>query len=351
MTDFVTSFSRMASVEFSGKPGEYFKLWTVNLLLTVLTLGVYGAWAKVRNNQYMYGHTYIDGHRLSYLARPLQILKGRLIALAIFAIYTLSVKFEPRLAGILILLFILAFPWLMVQSVRFAMRMTAYRNIRFSFSGNYVGAFKVFILLPVVSLITFGLAFPWVLKKTHQYVYGNITYGGKPAQLNTAASDYYGAILIGIAMTTVISGILGILVLAVGDLVSDEESGSGFLMLFGIAYVVGYFVIVFGVSGYVQATLRNHIYNNLSVKGVASFESSVSQMGYLWLSLTNGILLALTLGLAYPVTQIRKAKYLASGTRLVFMPGLDELMNTVSDGDTALGEEASDLFDADVSLI
>src|SRR5262245_30780901 len=33
-------------VEFTGAPGEYFRIWIVNLVLTILTLGVYSAWAK-----------------------------------------------------------------------------------------------------------------------------------------------------------------------------------------------------------------------------------------------------------------------------------------------------------------
>src|SRR3954471_6399831 len=42
---------------FSGKGGEYFKIWIVNILLSIVTLGIYSAWAKVRNKQYFYGNT------------------------------------------------------------------------------------------------------------------------------------------------------------------------------------------------------------------------------------------------------------------------------------------------------
>ena len=46
---------------FTGSGGEYFKIWIVNLLLTIVTLGIYSAWAKVRRNEYFYRHTRLAG--------------------------------------------------------------------------------------------------------------------------------------------------------------------------------------------------------------------------------------------------------------------------------------------------
>ena len=40
--------------EFRGDPKEYFRIWIVNLALTILTLGIYSAWAKVRKQRYFY---------------------------------------------------------------------------------------------------------------------------------------------------------------------------------------------------------------------------------------------------------------------------------------------------------
>ena len=37
-----------ARLTFDGPAAEYFRIWIVNLLLTLLSLGVYSAWAKVR---------------------------------------------------------------------------------------------------------------------------------------------------------------------------------------------------------------------------------------------------------------------------------------------------------------
>ena len=47
--------------QFTGKTGEYFGIWIVNLFLTIVTLGIYSAWAKVRKKRYFYANTIIDG--------------------------------------------------------------------------------------------------------------------------------------------------------------------------------------------------------------------------------------------------------------------------------------------------
>ena len=69
---------------FTGNGGEYFRIWIVNLFLSIITLGIYSAWAKVRRNRYFYGNTRLGNAGFDYLADPKAILRGRLIAVAVF---------------------------------------------------------------------------------------------------------------------------------------------------------------------------------------------------------------------------------------------------------------------------
>ena len=69
-------------LEFRGKASEYFRIWIVNLFLTLATLGIFSAWAKVRKKRYFYSHTLLDGTSFEYRGRPIPILKGRIIAVA-----------------------------------------------------------------------------------------------------------------------------------------------------------------------------------------------------------------------------------------------------------------------------
>ena len=119
--------------QFHGKAGEFFRIWIVNVCLTIITLGIYSAWAKVRTNQYFYGHTSLGDSRFEYTAQPMQILKGRLIAFGAFMLYQLIVSVMPILGLPILLVFALVMPWIIVRSLMFRHFNTRYRNIRLGF--------------------------------------------------------------------------------------------------------------------------------------------------------------------------------------------------------------------------
>jgi uncharacterized membrane protein YjgN (DUF898 family) len=341
-------------VEFSGKGSEYFGIWIVNLFLTIITLGIYSAWAKVRNNQYLHGHTKIDGHSFRYLATPWEILRGRLIAFALFVVYAILTSVSPVLAIILGLLFIIAIPWIILQGLRFNMRMTSYRNVRFSFKGSYGDIFITFILLPIASVFTLYLIFPWVLKRMDQYIVNNITYGGKPFQCEIKTSNYYIAALAAFAAGVLVALILGLLMGGILGInltaaISHEAAATG-TVLTTLAFLLVYWVGFTLVSALYQAMIRNHLYNNSQITEVATFDSDMSAVSYTVLIITNTLLLVFTLGLAWPVTQIRKARYLASVTTVNVSEQVSDIIDQINDSTGALGEEAAGFFDVDLSI-
>ena len=67
----------------------------MNILLTILTLGIYSAWAKVRRNRYFYGNTRLLGSGFDYHAKPMQILIGRIIAFAILVAFNIVSQINP----------------------------------------------------------------------------------------------------------------------------------------------------------------------------------------------------------------------------------------------------------------
>ncbi len=123
-------------VLFSGKGKEYFGIWIVNILLSVITLGIYSAWAKVRNKRYFYGHTSIAGDSFEYHGQPMQILKGRIIAVVCVVIWSVSEQVSPLLSLGLIVAFVLLLPLLSRSNARFDSAMTSFRNVHFSFSAR-----------------------------------------------------------------------------------------------------------------------------------------------------------------------------------------------------------------------
>src|SRR5256885_13880958 len=78
----------------TGRGGEYFRIWVVNLLLAVITAGLYSAWTKVRKAKYFAQNTRLDGHVFGYHGNPKAILRGRNIALVLLGAYTWGFQFS-----------------------------------------------------------------------------------------------------------------------------------------------------------------------------------------------------------------------------------------------------------------
>src|SRR6185503_12042874 len=84
---------------FHGSGGDLFGIHFVNLFLTLITLGVYFFWAKVKVRKYLWGQVEVAGDRFSYHGTPQEILLGWLKAFLFFGIPYLLLREGPALAG------------------------------------------------------------------------------------------------------------------------------------------------------------------------------------------------------------------------------------------------------------
>src|ERR1700710_1087973 len=176
--------------EFTGTGGEYFRIWIVNLLLTLITFGIYGAWAKVRRLRYFYGSTMLAGSSFEYHGEPKKILKGRLIAMAILAPSYFAGGVHPFLAMASSLLFLVALPFIVVRSRRFQMRMTSWRNIHFDFSGSYGEAVGVYVGKAMLTGLTLGLYYPSLSHAKYAFVIGKSKYGSTHVAFNAPKGSF-----------------------------------------------------------------------------------------------------------------------------------------------------------------
>lgn len=149
--------------KFHGRDSEYFGIWIVNVLLNIVTLGLYSPWAHVRNKQYFYGNTELAGERFEYLATGKQIFLGRMLAGGLFAVYMLVQNSLPEISFAIGLIIFLLMPWIVRRSLSFNARMTRYRGVRFEFLGTVKGAYIQLFLKPILGylavLTIFGLGF------------------------------------------------------------------------------------------------------------------------------------------------------------------------------------------------
>ncbi len=177
--------------EFTGKGWEYFRIWIVNLLLTIVTLGIYSAWAKVRRMQYFYRNTRLADASFDYHGTPKAILKGRIIAFALLIAYNASFKFNPILGMVVALLLGLVMPWLLMRSLRFKLYNSSYRGLRFGFAGDRRGAYDAFLKYPMLAGLTLYLAAPLAHQRIKKYQFDNSRFGSTPFKFAATVKGFY----------------------------------------------------------------------------------------------------------------------------------------------------------------
>src|SRR5258706_1624957 len=338
-------------VEFSATAGEYFRIWIVNLALSIVTLGIYSAWAKVRKRRYFYSHTRIDGQGFEYLANPIAILKGRLIAFALFGVYYAVSHFAPLYLFVLWLPLAVAAPWLVVRSLAFNAYNTAYRNIRLRFHGAYKECLKLVIGYGLLTLVTAFIAFPFMKRRLTRFVAENHAYGVSRFTLSEGfgrpfVNAYFAAW--GLSMIGFLG--VGILVAGLAFLIS---AGGGDLKgnpsIFAFAPVFLIYGMMFLLYGYIRARTINVVFNNLRV-GPVRFESVLSARKLIWLYVSNIVVILLTLGLATPWAVVRTMRYRASRLTAIAAGPLDSFVQVESQQLSATGEEVGEMFDIDFGL-
>ncbi len=323
---------RTINFEFTGNGFEYFKIWIVNILLTIVTLGIYSAWAKVRTNRYFYGNTRLDGSSFEYLANPVSILKGRLIAVAFFIVLNVVGSLSPILGFVFSLLIIVLMPWLIVRALAFRARYSAYRNIRFGFDGRLGEAAMAFIVWPLVGLVTFGIMFPYALYKQNRFIVENSRYGTSKFTFRARAKDYFMVFLMALAILFVgglIASLLGALVPPLG--------------------VIGMLALYLGIFAWFTVSTTNLKYNN-TVLGEHNLVGSYELRSFAMLFLTNTLAMVLTLGLFYPWAKVRTARYAAGHIQFFATGSLDGFIAAQEAETSSLGQEMVDIFDFDIGL-
>ncbi len=348
-------------LRFTGETGEYFRIWIVNLLLTMITLGVYSAWAKVRKKRYFYGNTWLDGSPFDYLADPFAILKGRLVAFGLFVLYATVSYFFPTSDPVFAIALFLAVPWLVVRALRFNAANSAHRNLRFRFDGGYRDAIAAYIGWPLASALSLGAAVPYMDYRQKRFVVGQSEYGQTRFTLEVKPSLFYGVYvkalgimvlaILGFAVAAAIGipGIYG----AVQALLDADPGQPGIdpaLALWitfapiAIVYLVGLLVY-----GYLQGAVTNLVWNHTRL-GANRFQSTLSPWYLVWLYLSNVAAIVLSLGFLAPWAQIRTARYRVEHLTLLVQGSLGAYTAGERQEASATGEEASDLFDVGISI-
>jgi uncharacterized membrane protein YjgN (DUF898 family) len=347
----VPAASRTVPFEFRATGAEYFRIWIVNLLLTILTLGIYSAWAKVRRLRYLYGSTSVAGSAFEYHGEPLQILKGRLIAVAAFAGYFAVTEVWPLMTFVLLPVLMFVFPLVIVLSRRFQMRMTSWRNIRFGFHGGYPGALAAYVGWGIVALVTFYLLVPlWIYKRV-RYVAANTSLGSERFEFATGPGRYFAiyfiAVGLAIASFVALSMVAGGMIATVGG--GGAPAGAAAGAGFSVVALVAVIAVPLALAAYWERSFANATYGGLAI-GPHRVSCNVQTGRLLGLYVTNVIAVLLTLGLFYPWALVRRLRYQFECMSVEVAGSLDEFTAAAAPPASATGEAIGEVFDVDLGL-
>jgi uncharacterized membrane protein YjgN (DUF898 family) len=366
--------------EFTGTGSEYFRIWIVNLLLTIATLGVYSAWAKARRLQYLYRNTRVAGAIFDYHGDPKAILKGRILALGLVVAYKISYDVSPVAAVAIAATLVGIMPWFLARSIRFKLANTSYRGLRFQFGGTVGQAYRMLILFPIalavvgfflwilvtsfsqsagpgifllvvtLLLLTVGVTAPLGHYYLKRYQHENADFGHTPFSFHARAADFfsiYGKAVGFFFLGSIPAGLFAFVTAKVYELLLATVFGWLFALLYGLVSAYAFYLFV---RPYLESSFQNLAWNHTAL-GDHAFESTVSARKLLWIHASNLILITLTLGLYKPFGAVRLAKYRIESMTLIPADNLEQFWADQSiDRTTALGQETGDLFDIDIGL-
>jgi len=332
--------------EFLGSGSEYFRIWSVNLALTLLTLGIYSPWAKVRRVQYFHRNLRLAGAGFDFDARPIGILRGRLLALALLGLAHLGSQESPLVSVLVSLLFVAALPWMITAALRFRLGHTLHRGLRFAFHGRISEAARAYLLWPLAAGASLGMLLPVAVQRQQRFLYGHSGFGGTGFESELQVSD---VVRICLGMSAILVGV-GVAAAAARCAVPPawvQPTGDpGATLAIALAALLGALV---SAGAYFRVSLHNVVWNGLRL-GPHRFRSQQTLASFLALELGNLAATIATLGLFRPWAAVRSARWQAERTWLVPGASLDEFFAGAAQSEGAAADEIAELFGFDIGF-
>jgi uncharacterized membrane protein YjgN (DUF898 family) len=368
---------------FTGEAGEYFRIWIVNVMLSVVTLGIYSPWARVRTRQYFYGHTWLGGHNFEYTAQPLALLRGFLLVGVLFVVYTVTQQFPKWqwISFVLLGVYGVLYPWLVYRSLKFNASNTVYRGLSFRFHGKAGAAYIAYLLILLSVPFTLGLTYPLAIHMQRKYVLENAAYGAARAAWGKEAGPVYiiflTAVGVSIGLSVLAGLVFGVAVLigastgnftdlfsSLGDALGSSKTGtsakhhgehgpgiSEYLLVAGGVIVYLLFILAsLAIGQYIRAALLKFSLHDLYIGQTLRLQASFSPVRLAWINTSNLLAQIFTLGLLTPWAAVRRTQYILGGVQVQTIADLDHFSADATPGESALGEAAHEFFNFDLGF-
>ncbi|MBI3367686.1 MAG: DUF898 domain-containing protein [Burkholderiales bacterium] len=368
---------RAVALRFTGSGSEYFRIWIVNLLLTLLTLGLYYPFAKARRLRYFHANTLVDDQPLGFHGDAWKMLRGFLL-IAVFALlYGAAGRFSPVTAAVAAVLFAALWPALWQSSLRFRLANTSWRGLRLRFSGNLADAYRAMLpaLLPVLGLVTFGalriesawlpgllgLAMlglsPWMAARVKRYQHDHYGYAGEASRFEASTASFYGlwlrfgALMFGLGALTGLVAALVMPVLVRGQVGGGRAGPSAAAVGAIVLLLVFFYGLLFTVAQpYFTSRLQNLVWDGTRSQHLR-FQSRLGARALARLTLKNLLLMIVTLGFYRPFAAVATARLRLEAVTLLVRGDIAQWSQALAGASNdAAGDAAGDLLGIDIGL-
>jgi len=365
---------------FSGSGGEYFRIWIVNLLLTIVTIGIWSAWAKVRKTRYFWSNTQLAGAAFQYHGNPVAILRGRLLAGAFFVAYSVAGRISVTAGMVAGVVLMLLGPWFFYTSMRFKLANTTWRGLRFGFDSTAGQAYAVLAPAMVLGVLFFvSLAamlrvapgeppnpapvllaelallalWPWLHARAKAYQHGRARFGNLAFEFEPSTGAFYGVylktFLVALPFFVLFGAVMTALVVADG--VPEDPSAVSRALLPIMAATYAVFLVAYAFAGAFFAARLQRLVWTRTHAGPVRFSTSVTARGYMRVWIANGLLTLLTVGIYWPWAAVAIARYRLDCMTVEAGAPLEAIAaGSLPTEPSATGEGAVDFFGWDVGL-
>jgi uncharacterized membrane protein YjgN (DUF898 family) len=381
-------------LEFSGSGGEFFRVWIVNLLLTILTLGFYTPFARRRTAQYFYGHTLVAGSPLEFTAQQRKMVFGFLVLAALYIAFQLAAETEQdATVSILMLAGAVLAPYLWASAMRFRLGATRWRGVRLQFAASWGEVYKAswpVFLIALVWIVVVGVfgalvdeapeAAPWTgvpavawllvagglvatflcivrLEFNYKGLLVRRAYiGAQAGRWKPVYRDFVriwlatlGVFLAGaLVLAAVVAGLVGGSIFAASGAKSAGFGAVLAIIAAVIAFLFGLLFVSAPARAYRQARMFQLVWNNVGVSQIARFKCKLSTRSFVLLRLKNMFLTLLTLGFYRPFAMVSEYRMKTESVTLHVKGGLDQLVGQLVRQQDGIGDALADAVGLDL---
>ena len=346
--------SQARRLRFTANGWEYFRIWIVNVALTLLTLGIYSAWAKVRARRYLYGNVWLGDDSFDYTANPVAILRGRLLVATVLVMLWVAQILSLWYYYAAFLALMPLVPWVVVRARSFQLRRSEYRGIAFDFGGGYWDAAVWYPLSWVASFATLGLARPFTVFGRDRFLVTESSFGNRAFSYIGRPGPYYGMYVV---TAIVVGGLyIGGVILLFASLTrqalasaSDPEPAVPDLAPLMLGSIVIVAVILLFIAAFLRTRLLSYRWTS-SRLGENEFTLDLSVFRMLLLYVTNAAAIMATLGLFIPFARIRVLRYVVGQFSVLQRDEADSFETGERQRVGAAGVEAAGEFGLEIGI-